>query len=211
MPFSTDLHYFYLYLKRHIEETHKIECRRADEEIQSGFMTEKIIALIRDADILIADITGRNANVFYELGIAHDQDKKVIIITRDPVENAPTDIKNYEIIAHDFGNDDQFIRRLDQAISNAFRGDYGRLYSVANKVFRAFQAETSTLAKMVDQNSFIQRVMSAEQTEDIPPLEDERAVAYFTLGRIIADTSNVALMSQITTWLSSRYSTEDAP
>jgi nucleoside 2-deoxyribosyltransferase len=94
MPFSAELHYFYLFIKRHIEETHNIECLRADERIQSGFMTEKIIALIRSADILIADITGRNANVFYELGIAHAQDKKVIIITRDPVENAPTDIKS---------------------------------------------------------------------------------------------------------------------
>ena len=142
---------------------------------------------------------------------AHDQDKKVIIITRDPIEHVPTDIKHYEIITHQLGGDDEFIRKLDQAISNAFRGDYEKLYSVACEIFRAFQAETSTQAKMVDQSSFIQRVMSAEQTEDIPPQEDERAVAYFTLGRIIADTSNVAIMSLITTWLSSRYSTEDVP
>jgi hypothetical protein len=211
VPFSADLHYFYLYIKRHIEETHNIECLRADERIQSGFMTEKIIALIRSADILVADITGRNANVFYELGIAHDQDKKVIIITRDPVESAPTDIKHYEIIAQSLADHDQFIRRLDQAISNAFQGDYERLYSVASKVFKAFQAGTSAQVKMVDQSSFTQKVMVAEQTEDVPALDDEGAVARFALPRIIADATSVALMERITTWLSSQYGADDVP
>jgi hypothetical protein len=80
---------------------------------------------------------------------------------------------------------------------------------VASKVFKAFQTGTSAQVRMVDQSSFTQKVMAAEQTEDIPALEDEGAVARFALSRIIADATSVALMERITTWLSSQYGSED--
>lgn len=44
--------------------------------------------------MIIADLTGLNANVFYELGLAHAMNKKVIIITQD-IGELPFDIKSY--------------------------------------------------------------------------------------------------------------------
>ena len=55
---------------------------------------QDIVEGIYQADVIIADLTGLNANVFYELGLAHAMNKKVIIITQDLGE-LPFDIKSY--------------------------------------------------------------------------------------------------------------------
>ena len=53
-----------------------------------------IVEGIYQADVVIADLTGLNPNVFYELGLSHAMNKKVIIITQNIVE-LPFDIKSY--------------------------------------------------------------------------------------------------------------------
>src|SRR5438876_8266953 len=91
MPFAPELHYFYLYMKQHIEQKYGIRCERADAQILTKPILDKINDYIRNADVIVADCSGRNPNVFYELGIAHAYGKKVILITRDDVREAPSD------------------------------------------------------------------------------------------------------------------------
>ena len=43
----------------------------------------------------LADLTGLNPNVMYELGIAHSFNKKTIMITRDDLGSLPFDLKQY--------------------------------------------------------------------------------------------------------------------
>src|ERR1700733_6697628 len=93
MPFKPELHYMYLFMKRHIEATFPgVSCERGDDKILTRPILEKLAAYIKQADVLIADCTGRNPNVFYELGMAHALDKPVVLITSDEVQEAPTDI-----------------------------------------------------------------------------------------------------------------------
>lgn len=64
-------------------------CRiaHADDPKLTGKVDHKIIefvvAQISNASFLIADTTGYNPNVFYELGYAHAKGKTVIILTQD--------------------------------------------------------------------------------------------------------------------------------
>ncbi|WP_310526584.1 hypothetical protein, partial [Nocardioides sp.] len=44
---------------------------RADKISEAGDIPEQIFTYLRDADIVIADVTGGNANVMYELGLRH--------------------------------------------------------------------------------------------------------------------------------------------
>lgn len=53
-----------------------------------------IVEGIATSDVIIADLTGLNANVFYELGLAHAMNKKVIIITQ-AIDDLPFDIRSY--------------------------------------------------------------------------------------------------------------------
>jgi hypothetical protein len=48
-----------------------LEPYRADLDFSPGAITPKMLSELLAARIVIADLTGRNPNVFYELGIAH--------------------------------------------------------------------------------------------------------------------------------------------
>ena len=55
---------------------------------------------IIDADIIIADLTSKNPNVFYELGIAHSIGNKTVM-TCQKEEKLPFDIANYRVIFYE--------------------------------------------------------------------------------------------------------------
>jgi len=80
-------------------------CTRADENFTNhSIWCENICKPIRKAKYLIVDITGRNANVFYELGFSHAfENTEAIIITQD-ISHAPFDIKDLGLIKYSLGD-----------------------------------------------------------------------------------------------------------
>jgi hypothetical protein len=119
MPFRPELQYFFLYLRQHIESTHHIECDRADGCVMTTPVHDKIVKSIRRADVIIAECTGCNPNVFYELGIAHALGKMVILITRDPIGSMPSDVRHFEFIRYTMQDHRQFLERIDNALRHA--------------------------------------------------------------------------------------------
>jgi hypothetical protein len=53
---------------------------RADSLARAGEINEQIFKRLRDDDVVIADLTGANANVMYELGLRHTRDKLTVQI-----------------------------------------------------------------------------------------------------------------------------------
>ena len=74
-------------------------CERLDEQIFHENMLQRVYNQIAKADLIIADMTGRNSNVFYETGYAHALNKKVILLTRD-ADDIPFDLKHYPHIVY---------------------------------------------------------------------------------------------------------------
>jgi len=67
-----------------------INCQRADEISSAGFIQAEIWQAIRDADIIICDVTGQNGNVMMELGVAATiRRKESIIILRETDDERP--------------------------------------------------------------------------------------------------------------------------
>ncbi len=60
-----------------------VELRRADSIFRSGVVIDQIREAIADADLVIAVCTGKNANVFYELGLAEAAGHQPILIAPD--------------------------------------------------------------------------------------------------------------------------------
>lgn len=205
MPFVPELHYFYLYLKHHIEQHHSIQCERADDQVLTIPILEKINNFIRNADVIIADCSGRNSNVFYELGIAHAYGKKVILITKDPIQEAPSDMRHYEFIHYEMNKHVEFLERLDNALRNVFVERYESLYERAKVVFDEFRKETQAHVNLASKEIFLSRVMTAERTQGLPSVDNTLRVIEFVLPRIIADTNDVAIMEQIMTWISKKW------
>jgi hypothetical protein len=73
---------------------------RADTMANSGLITKAIIEQIISADLVIADLTGNNPNVFYELAIRHSYRKPAIQIIKGDTE-IPFDVSNMRTILYE--------------------------------------------------------------------------------------------------------------
>jgi len=72
---------------------------RADKTLDQRNILKDIIPNIARADLIVADITTTNANVFYELGVAHALRKAVVMIIQD-AEEIPFDLRSYRVIPY---------------------------------------------------------------------------------------------------------------
>ncbi|HXM63625.1 MAG TPA: Hsp70 family protein [Terriglobales bacterium] len=101
MPFDTKLQPLY---DDHIRPTVSragLKCERADDIQGTAQITWDIWERINRARFLIAELTGQNPNVFYELGLAHALSKDVILITQS-MDFVPFDLKPIRCVVYDF-------------------------------------------------------------------------------------------------------------
>lgn len=76
---------------------------RGDGSLSPDSIGHDIIKRIHDCDLAIADLTDHNANVFYELAIAHGWNKPVIhIIERG--QSIPFDIADLRVVAYELSD-----------------------------------------------------------------------------------------------------------
>lgn len=103
MPFSEDWSAgVYDLIKRATDALRpelQITVERADEISRPGKITDQIIQAIREADIIIADITGNNANVMWELGYAQALGKDPVILNQ-AVQATPFDLHDWRQVIY---------------------------------------------------------------------------------------------------------------
>ncbi len=75
-------------------------CERVDEQIYQGAFIERIYNQISKADLVIADMTGQNPNVFYEVGYAHALGKSTVLLT-SKVDDIPSDLRHLPHVIYD--------------------------------------------------------------------------------------------------------------
>ena len=114
MPFRPDLEPMLLAVRR-VLEAHNWRVVRADDLAYPRSITDAIIYSILASDLMIADVTGSNPNVFYELGWAHAMDQDVILMTQD--EKIPFDVTTERAIK--YTPDDKGISTLLSQLSRA--------------------------------------------------------------------------------------------
>jgi hypothetical protein len=74
-----------------------LEPYRADLDLTPGAITSKMLAELLNARAVIADLTGRNPNVFYELGVTHSFVRPLVSIA-DSSKSLPFDAKDERVI-----------------------------------------------------------------------------------------------------------------
>ncbi len=93
MPFSQEFSDIYTFGIRGAAEDAGAYAERVDEQIFTEGILDRIFNQINKADVLVADMTDRNANVFYEVGYAHALGKVVLLLTQK-VDDIPFDLKH---------------------------------------------------------------------------------------------------------------------
>jgi nucleoside 2-deoxyribosyltransferase len=77
-----------------------LKCQKADDFFATDSLMETIASKIKAASLVIADLTGRNPNVFYELGLAHAWHKPVILLAKRS-EDVPSDLRAQRYYQYD--------------------------------------------------------------------------------------------------------------
>lgn len=78
---------------------------RADELFSTGSVVEQIWEQIEKSKVLLADLTGKNPNVFYELGLAHAA-RKPVIFTTGILDDIPFDLRHLRVIPYEIKEPD---------------------------------------------------------------------------------------------------------
>lgn len=122
MPFQEDFFEAYEMLKERFIDKFEFSHAGDDVSTQQNILKD-IVQMIYDADVIIADLTDLNSNVFYELGIAHAFNKKVISITKN-IGQLPFDIRSYRATEYSvhFRQFDNLIKELDKYLNGAIDG-----------------------------------------------------------------------------------------
>lgn len=76
-----------------------LRCLRADDIWDHDAIIQDIASLIARSRVVICDCSGKNANVFYEAGIAHALGKDVVLITQSE-EDIPFDLRHLRYITY---------------------------------------------------------------------------------------------------------------
>lgn len=118
MPFNDpELTNIYKNIIKPTVESFGLNCRRADDcEVGVNIVRDCIWPAICKARFIIAELTGSNANVYYELGIGHALDKVVIPIFKGPKgAELQSDLAGVRRIRYE--NTDPGLKRLKTQLS----------------------------------------------------------------------------------------------
>jgi hypothetical protein len=112
MPFDPHFDRVYTMLKT-VAESVNLRCRRADDIWENPAIIQDVVSLIDRSHVVIADCTGRNPNVFYEIGIAHALGREVILITQNEAD-IPFDLRHLRYVKYLNNNEglEQLAHRL---------------------------------------------------------------------------------------------------
>lgn len=103
-PFASPLGDYYEKIYRPAIEKAGLRAVRADAEIfATGKIMDQVWSGINTAKVLVAELTTRNPNVFYELGLAHAMNKPVVLVSAKE-EDVPFDLQHIRVIYYDMSD-----------------------------------------------------------------------------------------------------------
>jgi hypothetical protein len=105
MPFHALFEAEYERVIRPAIEEAGLSCVRGDEIYTQQAIIHDIWQSIRQARLVVAELSGRNPNVMYEIGLAHAIGKPIILLTRNQ-EDVPFDLKALRYLFYDVNNPD---------------------------------------------------------------------------------------------------------
>ena len=96
-----------------------VEIDRGDDIFERGVILDQIFETIDEADVVVAVCTGKNANVFFEMGYAWRHHKPILIA--DNTDDLPFDIRHFRTEMYGGTSADQHRRTLRARVRKAIR------------------------------------------------------------------------------------------
>lgn len=101
MPFAPDLKPVFNDHVKVVAESLGLTSARADDFFSTESIVQDIWSAMHFAEVIVADCTSRNPNVFYEIGIGHTLGRETILITQS-IDDIPFDLRHLRVIIYKF-------------------------------------------------------------------------------------------------------------
>jgi hypothetical protein len=184
----------------------RISCHRADKEAGPGEIISHVIEQLITSDIVIADLSGRNPNVFYELGVRHTVSGNTILITEN-IDDIPFDLRGLRTIVYQYEPEQmlalktsleesilQILRepnKVDNPVSRFLGGVRmetfaGRQLATGQDAVKKFSSELSLLRKELEEN----RDQMREILKSVTTLQQVHVAGHPASGRGTYDISD---------------------
>ncbi len=119
MPFGGYFDQYYTDIYKPSIEANGLVSLRVDSLLKPSTIVSDIWELTNSSKIMLADLTGINPNVMYELGLAHAIAKPTILIS-ETIDSVPYDLRSIRVLTFDkneTGWDEKLRKNLTQSIA----------------------------------------------------------------------------------------------
>jgi nucleoside 2-deoxyribosyltransferase len=96
-----------------------------------GVISEQILGMLRRADFVVADLTDRHPNVFFELGLAIGLGKPVLLLSQESAADIPFDLRARQVVVYRPDQLDTISRYIDLWLRDLLAAAHRR--AVANQ------------------------------------------------------------------------------
>ena len=168
MPFNLEFDKIFNDLIKPALEEVGYDVKRADSILNQQNILKDVVRGIAEADLVVADLTSVNPNVFYELGISHTMQKPTVLLTQS-LEDVPFDLKSYRAVLYSIRFDEapQLSQALKDIGEKAKSGNLGFGNPVTDFLPQMREARLLTLTKAN------KAVIEAEREKEAKPEEEE--------------------------------------
>jgi hypothetical protein len=187
----------------------EFETKRADQITTPGMIDVQVINALLTADLVIADMSTRNPNAFYEIGIRHMAQKPIIHMQLTD-ENIPFDVSLYRAIKYSRARP-RDLRKAQEALRAQVTAVTAENYQVDNPITRtrgvvALQQQATSGEKvMLDEWRDIRsRVMQLEKGRGARAQHD----LYYEISSAIPPSGRMPVGTTLVTFISAAGLTE---
>ena len=177
MPFDPEFDAIFNNLIKPALEEVGYDVKRADSILNQQNILKDIVRGIAEADLVVADLTSLNANVFYELGLSHTMQKPTVLLTQSSEEDIPFDLRSYRVIPYSthFNEAPKLSQALKEIGKKAKSGKLGFGNPVADFLpqMRGVKFPPATKAERA--------VMEAEGEREVETEEEEKGIWDFVV------------------------------
>jgi hypothetical protein len=166
----------YLRVVRRVLAKAGLDAKREDESHGLDVM-EDVWVNLNEARFVLADVTGGNPNVLYEVGIAHTLGKPLLIMSADPRRKVPFDLNRFRHVFYDGSERGlKSLRTTLPAMIQSLLDDYPS----GNHVKNQLEDSAAEWIKRMHDHMLLNRVelLNAARRYVDPAAFDDAAVAY---------------------------------
>jgi hypothetical protein len=117
MPFKEPFDTYFTMIFEPAVLASNLRPRRGDSLFRPSPIMADIWQMIQEAKVLVAELTEKNANVFYELGLAHALGKPVILVS-ETIVDVPFDLQPLRVILYNKSDPAWGVKLKDDIVSS---------------------------------------------------------------------------------------------